>query len=439
MTLSPPLAAIYNQGPATVYGSLYASILRQIAIYAPSSAFQKDAQAFEKMRRDLAISKAMNQRKLLAAGSSFTVEAASSDARDVLLAGLVEAMLRRVRNFGHARYNLVEAILRGAAWAAPTTRLERRSLAGTPPLAWHMVDELRDVAVQRTRQVREQGLDAWTWQVYDVAPTGGLQWVNVPATWILHQHEPREEGMGFGSALADELYETWWVKTTCFVDAGRYAHLWCNGVIEAQIDSQGNSEGATPSATTRASDMLDTLVKLREAGVLLHDARDKVSMVAPPTGGSQIAIDLLSYCDQAMVSRILGSSLPSGEGGDKGSLARAEVEADTTIQLIAHDREALGETIKTQLCNRWLNWNASNLAKLGLAGREIGDVHLTDEEQQDHEAEARRLEVARNLGLPIKLEEAYSKLGLSAPTANDRVLTPPPAPVASPFGASPGL
>jgi len=375
----------------------------------------------------LAISKAIYQRKLLAAGSSITVEAASSDKRDVLLASIVEHALKKIRGFSNARFNLAEAILRGAAWARPRFVRKATSLAATPTLGWWLIDGLDDVSVIRTRQEARE--DGYVWQFYAV-DREDRGWRDMPADWVMHRHEPREEALGYGSALADELYDYWWSKAVVLVQGLQYVQLWCGGVMELGIDSL-RGQGDTPTPEDRATAFLDAAVRSKEAGVLLHDARDTASMMQPPAGGSQIALDLLEYFDQALVSRILGSVLPTGGGQGVGSLARAQVEQDTTVQVTGHDRAGLAETLTSQLIEPWIRWNALPLRALGLEGREIGALHLTDEEQQDHEKNARILEVARALGLPIKREECYARLGLTQPAEGDDVIVPP-APQAQP-------
>lgn len=429
--LAPPLAAVTNQSVSVQYGSLLASILRNLAVHSPSTALRADPQAFEKMRRDLAISKALYQRKLMAAGSSVSVEAASGDKRDVLLAAIVEHALKRINGFSNARFNLAEAILRGVAWARPAYVRKTCSLAATPPITWWLCHSLEDVSVYRTRQHRT-GDGVYVWQVYatDAAGTG---WRDMPADWILHRHEPREESLGYGSALADELYDYWWSKAAVLIHGLQYVQLWCGGVMALKIDSL-RAAGDTPTGEDRATAFLEEAQKLKESGILLHDARDEAVMLQPPAGGSQIALDLLEYFDQALVSRILGSVLPTGGGQGVGSLARAEVEQDTTVQLTGHDRAALAATLTEGVVEPFLRHNAPALRRLGLDGREIGALHLTDEEQQDLEKNARTLEAARALGLPIKREEAYARLGLTAPSEGDDVIAPAPAAPAMPGG-----
>lgn len=443
------LPFIRRSASADLYSRGLGHALRSYRLYDSADfALHQDPDAYGKLRRDAVVSFALRYRKLLAAGSDWEVQPASARVEDKEVAAIFEGMLRQVNNFPTTLFNLSEAIIAGSRWAGISGSKKLLRLGNQPPMSWWVADSLKDIDKRRFRRMpddedslNDDGLYAnrrWKWQLFKPLQNG---WIDIQRYhFIRHVFDDNEEALGFGSGLASEIYAYWYAKAKCLQEGLQFIERWAQGILKASVDSLRDGQASTLAAT-RAQNWLNELEKMRGRHVLVHDKNDELDVLEAPDSGWEAAKDALAYLDGAIRVLILGASLPTEAEVDGGSFAMAKVQASSTQAIVAHDRALLEETITRDLIRGCL-WrvNLPILQFLGLGEASPPYFKIRDADKSNPTVNADVMLKAQQLGLRIKLNEAYAKLGLEVPGAADECVEPPTPSAPTPgFDAGPAL
>lgn len=409
------------------------------------------------MRKDAVIAFAMRHRKLMVAGSGWSLIPSTQDPKGRASVAIVSAWLKQIRRFARARFNLAEACIEGSRWAKIDVRERVLNIAGLGPRKWLVPVALRDVPKWRFRQYPVDGptttrkietgfydsrriggvLDkafeqqaaqeklpalspstderhqappgnlpttqtmtlleqhrGWVWQIYRPYQT---RWEEFNRdAFIRHLYDDNEEHVGYGGGLAEELYYYWMSKTKVFTDGLQFIEKWCMGIIDAAVEGfrDGTVSGAAASsAKARAQDILDSIRIMRKHNTIVHDKRDTWQVVQPPAEGWTIIREMLAYLDGAMRVLLLGASLPTEAEVEGGAFAMAKVQEGTTATVIAYDRTNLEETLDDDLIDTIWRMNFAQLVQLGVADDTTVPPKIKITDEKKHDPNI-RMEVA---------------------------------------------
>jgi hypothetical protein len=441
-----------------LYGQALSSAMSQYRIWDPSFALARDVEAYEKLNRDPVCSHAFFLRKLGAAGTRWAIVPSAPSPVAGAAAKLTEAAVGKLRDFLALRFNLGEGIVQGSRWARlwwETRRLplpKDVAIRGQPG-AKH-VDLIcpvvhRDVDKRRFRQYRVERPDVnrtpegvnedgelsyektvdYPWQVWrpvqrvwqdkDRVDDGG--------SWVHHLVDDNENSLGSGNGVADPLFTSAWARGQVIQYMLAGMEKWSQGgimVAEIQASIQGDLAGGRYEQAKAA------IVKILKAelrsGVVVVPQGDKVSLVAPSEAWLNECITVLQYFDGVITQRVLLSVLPSGGGGDKGSLARAQEEGGTQMRVTLHDRARIQDTLDADLIGTFWARNAETLALLEVMGEPLdtaapGSIRIGSDGAREALAAAPQLCQVATIA-PIRRDEFYERLGLTPPSPEDETI-----------------
>jgi hypothetical protein len=421
---------------------LSAAFLRRDWIYDPSYAAAKDIEVYEKIRRDPVFAHVLDYRKRLVAGRDWVIEPASEDEKDMKLAKLMTQLLRELKGFTQARFNLAEAIPRGSAYAYIEGETKPLNLVDFPDGAtWWVPTRLVDVDRRRFALMKPQDRTADAPAEWHFWSVDREKWepLGERSQWFLRStYDGTEDTLGYGRGLLDSLFFYAAAKTKLMTDGLAAADRFAQGFVTVGIANFRASEEKVVNAGDGGQSLADTWVsaikKHRAENVLVHDVEDVINVHTGIGEGYGLIESLKSYIDDAVTRLVLGSILPTGGGADVGSNARAEVEEGSTDTLVAFDHEKQGEDIDRDLLGALYRYNYPQIAALGLGGARPGRFRLQQERLGDPTENAATIVTLLGAGIKLKKAEVYRKIGYSQPEEDDEVIEslPEPAPAAEP-------
>lgn len=424
-----------------LYARGLGQVLRASRLYDQDAALAKDPAVYERLRLDPVVSFAIRLRKLLASGTDWYLEAASTRPEDRKLLTIMEALLQQVEQFTMARFNLAEAIIAGSRWAMIEGEERELEIPGLPRMKWWVPTKLRDVDKRRLRQnsisppvkTREiqyrdsQGnttdvevpfqAKEWVWEIYRPV---NQQWEEIDRDeYVRHVNDDREDTLGYGGGLASELYTYWYAKEVALQFGLQYLERWAMGMIVAHVNNLRDGQASAPASAQRMTDWLNTLKTTRTQHVLIADALDRLEVIDAPTGGWTACMQALEYLDGSMRVCILGASLPTTKDAKGGSYAMAEVQQGVSDLLARFDRTALDETLRRDLLGWCWRKNYATMCSLGLQKCNLPHLRIREDRREDHEVRANVMLKCRQAGMAIREDEAYSQTGWSPPAKDD--------------------
>lgn len=414
-------------------------------LYDPSIALHEDPDIDEKMLRDIHIAAMWQKRVRKVAGRKYTIEPGDKTPAAVTLAALVTEALADIQSFTQSRQELASKSIwggRGYQFIAHRGRCLRR-LAGTAPQNWLLPVRLDDIESSRIRfdPVRETDPATGKTTIRTVAKFWPLEIVGQPRelsaedakaiVWATFGDEERR--LGYGRGLRDPLYFAFYAKFQLIQGGLNAAETWARGLTIAKLDAE--THGSTEQTNAQiAQDFLSVLKKTRAEHVLAIDSRDEVEVVWPSGEGWRMFMEGIRYWDDRISALLLASVLPTG-GGDqgKGSLSRAETEADSEDDLISGDQEVLDGAWTRGLIGWFLHMNQAQLRALGLAGVKSPKFSSGGEKIASAEARTAAVKTAVELGADVLSDEFYLALGLTKPPTAGPVIRGRQAPAPGMF------
>tara|TARA_R100000808_G_scaffold2439_1_gene9699 strand:- start:5043 stop:6395 length:1353 start_codon:yes stop_codon:yes gene_type:complete len=416
---------------ADLYNNALSSAYRVwTRLYDPDYAASRDPDIWAKIRRDSTIWQAMEQRLNSVAARQWRVEGFSDDEKDQKAAAIVEDIVKQIRHFNGARKLLACAIFRGRSYSF----IEGKKL----PLAlgeeditrqWWVPIRLRDVDPRRIRYrpdpiVREDGTeelrvitDLWNVTRREYLPLENPEW------FIKVKYFDEESRLNYGGGLMESLYFFWWIKGIIWREGLQGLERWAQGIVIGKIDSF--REGGTDKTNQDVRDELYTALKdMRSRNILVTDKETELEVKDGGMAGHQMVTGFIEMIDKKILGLILGSALPYGGGGEVGSMARAEVEENTTETLIQFDRAKLDEDITHDLIGQIWRMNQGNFAALGLADANMPKFSSVQEKKHDPTVVAGIVAQMSQIGLPLRKDEVYDRIGFTMPKEDDELFEP---------------
>lgn len=418
----------------------------------PSYAKKRDEKAFAKMRLDEVVALAIGLRRNLVAGTSWYLEAGDDESKP--LVAVIEALIKRIPNFEEALYKQTLAIFEGVSFLRMTTANTNRNFKITgdslPRLWWfpqlsHVGADFIGRDVEYVKESFADGTDSqrpvYSWSTFDVVADEWLRIEN-PNHYIRWEYHSDAYSLNYGHSLMDAVYLAWQNKKhlekQMLQGAKRFAFPWV-GIELTPEQMQGGADDESHLTPEQMVARWASAYQSMTAGDLIcYGTGSKIVPVAFSGEGATGLLRLIEYYNDKIKELILGASMPTGGGGDNGSLARAAVEAGSTSRLIAQDRQMLESCMQT-LIAALVKYNLKNLQQIidPNTGQSLDTMtpprfRIGREETDDYGQNITNASAAAQL-VPLKLAEVYKKTGFTQPSdeelANGETVGGMPPPV----------
>jgi len=398
--------------------ALSAAYRLHFRIIDPDFAQQRDYDVWEKLRRDGKVSQAINQRTSA-----------------IRLANLVKIALEEIRNFREARKQLAMGVFRGRAygWSEGDRKLLDLTEDGNTRNWWVPtgicnIDKRRIQIVPRKDEIAPGKFRLITYkEIWSPTYDRYIELQPLDYQSLIELVYDDEEGrLGYGRGIIESLYFLWWAKQIILQEGLQGLERWAQGIIVGRIDTERAGKKGKNSEERR-SKMSDELHKMRSKHAIVVDRDDDLTVVTGGGEGHQMVKAFLDYCDQGILGIAMGSVLPFGSASDVGSMARAEVEEDTSEQIIQYDRSKLDEVLTQTVVRAFIRLNQPHLAELGLLGLRMPRFLTTQQKKEDKQVNATVIETALRAGISLRKDEVYEKIGFTQPSDEDEVIEASPA------------
>tara|TARA_R100001594_G_scaffold128734_2_gene167125 strand:- start:2352 stop:3704 length:1353 start_codon:yes stop_codon:yes gene_type:complete len=399
-------------------------------LYDPDYALSREPDVWTKIRRDATISQAIEQRLNSVAARQWRVEGYTDEEQDQEAAGLMEDLIKNIRQFNGARKLLACAIFRGRSYAYIEGKYLPLALGDGVTRQWWVPIRLRDVDPRRVRYrpdpiVREDGTeemrvitDMWNVTRREYLPMEHPEW------FVKVKYYGEEESrLGYGFPLIESLYFFWWIKGIIWREGLQGLERWSQGIVIGKIDSF--REGGTDKTNQDIRDDLYTALKdMRSRNILVTDKETELEVKDGGMAGHQMVTGFLEMIDKKILGLVLGSALPYGGGEGVGSMARAEVEENTTETLIQFDRTKMDEDLTHDLVSQVWRMNKKNFAEVGLGTANMPKFSSVQEKREDPTVVAGIISQMSAVGLPLRKDEVYERIGFTMPKDDDEIFEP---------------
>ncbi len=413
--------------------SLSDAIKNRDWVYDPSFALHSDQSIYEKVLRDPVTAHAILFRKHLIAGATVRVVPASERLADEAAAGIVEDILKQVSGFTDARICLADAVFHGSAYAMIVGR-RKHMIAGAAvdgvdpmPQQWWVPERLEHVDRRRFRLAPHEGGPRWEFWSVD---RRAYEPLTRPEWFLRSVYEAKESSLGYGRGLLDTLFFYQSAKARLLQDLLNASERFGQGMITVGIENLRASDGRKlagdqRSGSTVAEAWQTELTKQRARHVIVHDARDEVMVVNGLGEGWQLMQWIAQYLDNALVTAVLGSTLPTIEGNG-GSRALGEVQENSTESLVQADRARLADDMTRDLLGAiWRNNRDAIMGQVGPAN--MPTLAIDQRKREDPKEAAELIKQLLDAGVPLRSKEIYEKTGFTQPLPGDDVIGGQPA------------
>lgn len=410
-------------------------------------ATMRNEEIWDLIKRDAVFMKAIQQRLAEIAAAEWYLDP-GDDKDSRALVPYIRSMIKEIPDLPQALHNLAACIFEGASWLRMFSRERKRALMpDNVERTWWGISWLKHVPATGIRRDWDEAIHAdpetgeridtrdWYWSTLD----------SQSRTWLRVRHEDEWQYVmchcgddaftaGMGSGLLSSLFFYWYYKTQAMKHLlqgmERFGQPWIVAKIKAgsHVATSAGSQFLTPEA--KRALLLAELERMRQSNILLLDHDDTVEPL--DFSGENVVgyMQMISYFDDAAVSCILGSLLPSGQAADTGSLARAEVERVSTNNLLRFDRAVIEggmQAVPRALCMM----NRRNLMQIRApSGKFLSAVDPPSWRLRDIQSGLNQENVRFLLdaGCAVLRSEIYKAAGnATIPDADDDVVQPPGA------------
>lgn len=388
-------------------------------VHDPEFAISRDPAIWEKIRKDPVIDHAIARRLHLVGGRERIVEAGEDGDQPELLADVWRDARKAVKFRHEAQLQLAKAVLLGRTFGFVEGGRRRCILGGIESDWWI---PRRIVPIDRRRVVFAIGEDenGKRCRVTKIWHIERREWIECRLDRMVALLYDDEEGrLGYGRGILESVYFYHWAKGNVLREGLQGIERMHQGLKIAKVGDNRGDENATKEAIRTA--FMNELDKHMARHTLVIDEADDVQVLFPPGNESNTIVPVLRYLDEGVTQRIVGSVLPSGGGGETGSLARAQVEDDATEDLVSHDRKMLDEALTEGLVGTFIRKNRPQLEDAGLWGVPTPRERTKPVEVENPTEFATMLASLSSLKRPIRVrrDEVYKGLGLSVPSDDD--------------------
>ena len=411
-----------------LYSYSLSSAYRSAWVYDPDFALYKDADIWEKVRRDPVVLSSMDRRERSIVREWHTESpTGSKEKKDSLYSAVVNDALCEVTNFSQARKRLARAPILGRTYEYIEGERMMLSLGGLPDIEWWVPMRLRNVDRRRFHLVADHKRDAAGKSTMDIH----MEFFSVvrnlweplahPEYFVQYVHDDTEDRLHYGRGYLEAIYFYHWMKTNTLEKIGQGIDRWANGIMVGKIEGLRNGSTSKTNEDLRTG-MKSLLENMRTGHIAVFEKGDEIDIKETTGSGHEISMNFVRYLDEAIERLLNGSILPAGHAGSEGSKARAETESDTSESFYQSDREALDEVITKQLIGLFVVMNRVQLAKLGLGACKPPKFESEQKRKEDPILSLDAAERIHRLGLPLGVEEIYHKGGFTKPGPDEEQL-----------------
>lgn len=401
-------------------------------LFEPGVWLQRDPEVEDKMLRDADIKHAVGYRQSMIAGSDWEIQPDEPrGSLGPLTKEVGTALVKRIKGFTKARRNLAIAFFSGARYARIHGQHMRLDIGDGKWRTWWVPVRLEDMRkhVLRIKPHNDGENVSAHWQQWNVAKGEWQDLKRSEATEIIrHIYDDDQETLSLGKGLREALGWIWYAKTNVFQDNLSAISRYGGGLLKVAVDGFRQAiENKSNEDVVR--DYTRMYQRMRESGILIHDANDTITVEDGNGQGWQLMQDLRQELRSTIFTLVLGANLTTS--ADKGgSYALAEVQQDSTELIVNYDREALEESLSDGLMRCVWSKNRINLVELGIADScpRLGIVNAKRQDPQLRAEVARTMSV--DMGLPLAEEEVYEQTGFRVPEEGEKVIR-----ASSPVGA----
>lgn len=426
---SIPLLNARTSVASDLYVRALASAMRAFRLHDPDHTKIRESDMYEKARRDPIVAHAIDSRLHKVAGREWSVLPASDEKVDTIGAAIDEDAIKMIEGFSESRYEQAQAVIKARSYAYIAGRRIFTKLGGMPAMNWLVPTGLQDLDFRRVtfhpRNVtREDGSRDLSVQMM-LFSIQREQWeiVERPELFVKTVYRDEEARLGYGRGLLESIYYYLWCKGEILKEGVQAVKKFARGVVVAKIDALRASSDPKDTAALQAA-WGKVLQQMQAEHVITMDKADEIEVIDMPARGFDAIVKLIQLLDDGMTRLITGAVLPSGGGSSTGSLARAETESDESEALVQFDRDKIDEDYTRDLIGWFRMHNRQNFAALGLADAEPGRFETIQEKRKDPEIALTVITGALEAGMPVKKEEAYSRLTLTPPKEGDPIIEP---------------
>lgn len=426
---SIPLLNARTSVASDLYVRALASAMRAFRLHDPDHTKIRESDMYEKARRDPIVAHAIDSRLHKVAGREWSVMPASDEKVDTIGAAIDEDAIKMIEGFSESRYEQAQAVIKARSYAYIAGRRVFTKLGGMPAMNWLVPTGLQDLDFRRVtfhpRNVtREDGSRDLSVEMM-LFSIEREQWeiVERPELFVKTVYRDEEARLGYGRGLLESIYYYLWVKGEILKEGVQAVKKFARGVVVAKIDSLRMSSDPKDVAALQAA-WGKVLQQMQSEHVITHGKEDEITVIDMPARGFDAIVKLIQLLDDGMTRLITGAVLPSGGGSSTGSLARAETESDESEALVQFDRDKIDEDYTRDLIGWFRLHNRQNFAALGLMDSAPGRFETIQEKRKDPEVALTVITGALEAGMPVKEEEAYSRLTLTPPKEGDRIIEP---------------
>jgi hypothetical protein len=393
-------------------------------VYDPDYATLSDPEIWDRVRRDPVVVAAMELRLAQICGDEWRIaprKPKQASDREKRLASVVEEGFSGIEDFDEARSELAHAILRGSAWAHPDWEERRLSLDGGPTLAWRVPVRLRDIDRFRFELQQQDGTPRW--HLFSVArnawePIADDHWRNLVK--VIYRNT--EDALGYGRGLLEAIYHFLYFRDELLQKTLSWADRLAFGVLSAQVDQIRDASTGLPNSTM-VNEWIEVFKKLRANHVLVYGEGDQVDIKSGATDGARVVLDLVNYFDRAITRLLLAGTLTMGVSqDDAGSLAQSETHRESNLDLVARDKKKIDGALTRDLIGQFLRLNALPLASMGLSQVRAPVFSSASEQEEKAEVQSQVASTLISVGVPLRKDELYRKVGYTPPVDGDDVV-----------------
>lgn len=429
------LPATLGERARSQSSNAYVTELRQILygqlnrIVPPDFAFDQDPEILKKMLRDTVIADAVQERAHKIAGREVFLH--SDDERTQKLIPAVQFLLKQIRNFRAARYNLgIGALLEGMRLAEMRGEFRWLQVPGdSQPRRWYVVTELKDVSKHRVRQQvleRRPLSTEWTMAGLD----GTWRQIAHPEHFVWHRYTVggnSEMSVGAGTALLESLYYYWYWKTLLVEVLAEASERFGAGATVVKVDysqAAGDSTGIGKTYAEIQSEYRDTFEKAKARHLWVIDREDSLETLEPGGTAWNGVMEEIRYIDQAIQNLLQGKA---NADDDVGSFAREVEQGESADDVISFDHSLLAESLSTWLVGMLWRLNVHNFVELGGLGVQPPEMSIRGLRRDDPLKQIEIYERGSALGLTFVEAEVYERLNATKPGPSDETIGGQPA------------
>ena len=413
----------YNQSRQLYARALSSAWRYRSRITEPSLWEVRDDEVNEKLMRDADIAHAVEYRCKLVAGKTWDLLARhEGEELSDLAVSVARELLGEIEQFTVARRNLAFGFLPGQRFATIHGEPRVLRIGDDRPRTWWVPTRLEDED-KRVYQIvpdSQSETPKGHWQHWDV---WNRKWVDLTrqdmVAVIKHTYNDTQETLGYGKGLREALGWLWYTKTHVFQESISAVEKFAGGIITAKIDGLRAADSALGN-TQLFSDWQDILEDVRGRHVIPYDSQDQIEVIEPSGTGHEVLSTMRAELRSMCFTIIIGANLTTS--ADKGgSFALAEIQENSTEQIVQYDREALEETFTKDLLGCVWFKNHANMVDLGLVS-EKPRFSIAQGKREVPKEHAEVAEIANRMGLPLAKDDLYEKFGLRKPEEGEEIL-----------------